>query len=46
LAQVPDGLSLVEAGALPLAGLTAWQTLVDRLNVGDGPDATSLRCAS
>lgn len=36
LAHVPGGMSDVEAGALPLAGLTAWQALVDTLDVGDG----------
>ena len=29
LARIPDGLSDVEAAALPLAGLTAWQALVE-----------------
>lgn len=29
LAAVPEGVDLTTAGALPLAGLTAWQTLVD-----------------
>lgn len=29
----PNGLSHVEAGALPLAGLTAWQTLHDTARV-------------
>jgi NADPH:quinone reductase-like Zn-dependent oxidoreductase len=36
LARVPDGLSDVEAGAMPLAGLTAWQALVDTAGVGEG----------
>jgi NADPH:quinone reductase-like Zn-dependent oxidoreductase len=29
LARIPDGLTDVEAAAIPLAGLTAWQALVD-----------------
>jgi NADPH:quinone reductase-like Zn-dependent oxidoreductase len=28
-ARIPDGMSFEEAAALPLAGLTAWQSLVD-----------------
>ena len=36
LARVPDGLSDVEAGALPLAGLTAWQALVETAEIGPG----------
>jgi len=36
LARVPEGLSDVEAAALPLAGLTAWQALVETADVGDG----------
>ncbi|MEB8339169.1 NADP-dependent oxidoreductase [Streptomyces endophyticus] len=32
----PAGLSHVEAGALPLVGLTAWQALVDVAQVGPG----------
>ncbi|MFC7614969.1 NADP-dependent oxidoreductase [Actinokineospora soli] len=32
----PAGLSMVEAAALPMAGLTAWQTLVDVAGVGPG----------
>jgi NADPH:quinone reductase-like Zn-dependent oxidoreductase len=35
-AHMPDGLSFEEAAALPLAALTAWQTLVDTARVGDG----------
>lgn len=45
IALVPDGVSLVEAGALPLAGLTAWQTLVDTLQVSDG-DRVLIHAAS
>jgi NADPH:quinone reductase-like Zn-dependent oxidoreductase len=36
LARTPDGLSDIDAGALPLAGLTAWQSLVDTAGVGEG----------
>ncbi len=36
LARIPDGLSDVEAAAVPLAGLTAWQALVDTARVGQG----------
>jgi NADPH:quinone reductase-like Zn-dependent oxidoreductase len=36
LARIPDGLDDVEAGALPLAGLTAWQALVETADVGAG----------
>jgi NADPH:quinone reductase-like Zn-dependent oxidoreductase len=36
LARIPDGLSDVEAAALPLAGLTAWQALVETAGVGPG----------
>lgn len=35
-ARKPASLSHVEAGGLPLAGLTAWQTLVDTAAVGPG----------
>jgi len=35
LARSPDGWSDVEAGAVPLAGLTAWQALCDTVGVGD-----------
>ena len=34
LARIPDGLGDVEAAALPLAGLTAWQALVETADVG------------
>jgi len=36
LARTPDSLSDEEAGGLPLAGLTAWQALVDFAQVGEG----------
>ncbi|WP_097866660.1 NADP-dependent oxidoreductase [Streptomyces sp. rh34] len=32
----PDGLDHIQAGALPLASLTAWQALVDTANVRPG----------
>lgn len=35
-ARVPARLSATEAAALPLAGLTAWQCLVDTAGVGQG----------
>ncbi|MGI8815963.1 MAG: NADP-dependent oxidoreductase [Pseudonocardia sp.] len=35
-ARIPDGLSWVEAAGLPLAGLTAWQCLVDIAGVRPG----------
>ncbi|HEU0057693.1 MAG TPA: NADP-dependent oxidoreductase, partial [Gaiella sp.] len=34
LARTPDGLGDVEAAALPLAGLTGWQALVETAGVG------------
>jgi NADPH:quinone reductase-like Zn-dependent oxidoreductase len=36
LARIPDGLDDVKAAAVPLAGLTAWQALVDTAGVGAG----------
>jgi NADPH:quinone reductase-like Zn-dependent oxidoreductase len=36
LARKPSGLSHEEAAGLPLAGLTAWQVLVDTAGVGPG----------
>jgi NADPH:quinone reductase-like Zn-dependent oxidoreductase len=36
IAQAPIALSDEEAGALPLAGLTAWQALVGVAGVGEG----------
>jgi NADPH:quinone reductase-like Zn-dependent oxidoreductase len=35
-ARTPDALDDEYAGGLPLAGLTAWQALVDTAGVGDG----------
>jgi NADPH:quinone reductase-like Zn-dependent oxidoreductase len=35
-ARTPDALDDEAAGGLPLAGLTAWQALVDTAGVGDG----------
>ena len=34
----PHAFSIEEAGALPLAGLTAWQVVVDTIRVQDGDD--------
>jgi NADPH:quinone reductase-like Zn-dependent oxidoreductase len=36
LARTPAGLTDEQAGGLPLAGLTAWQSLVDVAEVGEG----------
>jgi NADPH:quinone reductase-like Zn-dependent oxidoreductase len=36
LARIPELLSDVEGAALPLAGLTAWQALVETAGVGEG----------
>jgi NADPH:quinone reductase-like Zn-dependent oxidoreductase len=36
LARTPDGLDDVEAAAIPLAGLTAWQALVETAGVEAG----------
>nr|WP_267241783.1 NADP-dependent oxidoreductase [Streptomyces sp. PR69] len=36
LARKPAGLTHVEAAALPVAGLTAWQCLVDTARVAEG----------
>ncbi len=36
LARTPEALSDLQAGGLPLAGLTAWQALVDVAEVGEG----------
>jgi NADPH:quinone reductase-like Zn-dependent oxidoreductase len=36
LARIPEGMTFEQAGGLPLAGLTAWQALVDTAEVGEG----------
>jgi NADPH:quinone reductase-like Zn-dependent oxidoreductase len=36
LARTPEGLSDVDAAALPLAGLTAWQALVETADIQHG----------
>jgi NADPH:quinone reductase-like Zn-dependent oxidoreductase len=36
LARKPDGMSHVEAAGLPLAGLTAWQVLIDTAKIQPG----------
>lgn len=45
LARIPDGLSEIEAGALPLAGLTAWQALVETADVQPGQRVLILAAA-
>jgi len=45
LARTPDALSDVEAGAIPLAGLTAWQALVDIADVQPGQRVLILAAA-
>jgi NADPH:quinone reductase-like Zn-dependent oxidoreductase len=45
LARTPDGLGDVEAGALPLAGLTAWQALVETAGVEAGDHVLILGAA-
>jgi NADPH:quinone reductase-like Zn-dependent oxidoreductase len=45
LARVPAELSDVEAGVLPLAGLTAWQALVETAEVGEGTRVLVLAAA-
>jgi NADPH:quinone reductase-like Zn-dependent oxidoreductase len=45
LARIPDGLGDVEAAALPLAGLTAWQALVETADVGTGSRVLVLAAA-
>jgi NADPH:quinone reductase-like Zn-dependent oxidoreductase len=41
----PHALSVEEAGALPLAGLTAWQVVVDTIHVQEGDDVLILGAA-
>ncbi|MCW2536936.1 MAG: NADPH:quinone reductase, Zinc-containing alcohol dehydrogenase superfamily [Modestobacter sp.] len=36
LARKPESLGFAEAGALPLAGLTAYQALTEALDIGEG----------
>jgi NADPH:quinone reductase-like Zn-dependent oxidoreductase len=36
LARMPDGLDFIHAAALPLAGLTAWQSLIDAASLTAG----------
>jgi NADPH:quinone reductase-like Zn-dependent oxidoreductase len=45
LARVPERLSDVEAAALPLAGLTAWQALVETTAIGEGDRVLILAAA-
>ncbi len=45
LARIPEGLGDVEAAALPLAGLTAWQALVETAGVGAGTRVLVLAAA-
>ena len=45
LARIPERWSDVEAAAVPLAGLTAWQALVDTSGVGEGSSVLVLGAA-
>jgi len=45
LARIPEHLGDVEAGALPLAGLTAWQALVETADVQPGQRVLILAAA-
>jgi NADPH:quinone reductase-like Zn-dependent oxidoreductase len=45
LARIPDGLGDVEAAALPLAALTAWQALVETADVQPGQRVLVLAAA-
>ena len=45
LARIPDGMGDVEAGGLPLAGLTAWQALVETADVRPGQRVLVLAAA-
>jgi NADPH:quinone reductase-like Zn-dependent oxidoreductase len=45
LTRIPDGLSDVEAAAIPLAGLTAWQALVETGGVDEGSHVLVLGAA-
>uniref|UniRef100_A0A7C2C234 Alcohol dehydrogenase n=1 Tax=Thermus islandicus TaxID=540988 RepID=A0A7C2C234_9DEIN len=46
LAPKPKGLSFAEAAALPLAFLTAWQMVVDKLQVRPGDDVLVMAAGS
>jgi NADPH:quinone reductase-like Zn-dependent oxidoreductase len=45
LARIPDALDDVDAGALPLVGLTAWQALVETADVHPGQRVLILAAA-
>src|SRR5207244_719097 len=45
LARIPDGLADVDAAALPLAALTAWQALVETADVQPGQRVLILAAA-
>ncbi len=45
LAKVPEGVDLVAAGGLPLAGLTAWQALFDTAKLQSGQRVLILAAA-
>lgn len=45
LARIPASLNDIEAGALPLVGLTAWQALVETAGVGRGQRVLVLAAA-
>lgn len=45
VSRTPESISDIEAAAIPLAGLTAWQALVDTLKVGPG-DRVLIHAAS
>ena len=43
VAKKPSNLSMVEAAALPLVGITAWNALIDRARVCEPKDSRSCR---
>lgn len=45
LARIPEGLGDIEAAALPLVGLTAWQALVETVHVAPGQRVLILAAA-
>jgi len=45
LARIPEGLGDIDAAALPLAGLTAWQSLVETADVKQGQRVLVLAAA-